>query len=50
MGEYAFDEDSRVEPGADGEYTAELTDRWDGTRGAVNGGYLLETRACRLIE
>jgi acyl-CoA thioesterase len=43
MGEYAFDEDSRVEPGADGEYTAELTGRWDGTRGAVNGGYLLAT-------
>jgi acyl-CoA thioesterase len=43
MGEYAFDEDSRVEPGADGEYTAELTSRWNGTRGAVNGGYLLAT-------
>jgi len=43
MGEYAFDEDSRVEPGADGEYTAALTGRWNGTRGAVNGGYLLAT-------
>jgi len=43
MGEYAFDEDSRVEPGADGEYIAELTARWDGMRGAVNGGYLLAT-------
>jgi len=43
MGEYAFDEDSRVEPGADGEYIAELTGRWDGMRGAVNGGYLLAT-------
>ena len=43
MGEYAFDEDSRVEPGVDGEYTAELTSRWNGTRGAVNGGYLLAT-------
>ena len=43
MGEYAFDEDSQVEPGADGEYTAELTSRWNGTRGAVNGGYLLAT-------
>ena len=39
MGEYAFDEDTRVEPGADGEYVAELTGRWDGMRGAVNGGY-----------
>jgi acyl-CoA thioesterase len=27
----------------DGEYTAELTGRWNGTRGAVNGGYLLAT-------
>ena len=43
MGEYAFDEDSRVEPGADGEYVARLTGRWDGMRGAVNGGYLLAT-------
>src|SRR5580658_8406626 len=43
MGDYAFDEDSRVEPGAGGEYTAELTSRWNGTRGAVNGGYLLAT-------
>jgi len=43
MGEYAFDEDTRVEPGADGEYVAELTGRWDGMRGAVNGGYLLAT-------
>jgi acyl-CoA thioesterase len=43
VGEYAFDEDSRVEPGAAGEYTAALTSRWDGTGGAVNGGYLLAT-------
>jgi acyl-CoA thioesterase len=43
MGDYAFDEDSRVEPGVDGEYTAKLTGRWNGTRGAVNGGYLLAT-------
>jgi len=43
MGEFAFDEDSRVEPGANGEYAAELTSRWNGTRGAVNGGYLLAT-------
>jgi len=38
VGEYAFDEDRRVEPGAAGEYTAALTSRWDGTGGAVNGG------------
>src|ERR1700685_2911482 len=43
MGEYAFDEDSRVEPGADGEYTAALPSRGNGPRGAVNGGYLLAT-------
>ena len=43
MGEYAFDEDSRVEPGADGAYAASLTSRWNGTSGAVNGGYLLAT-------
>jgi acyl-CoA thioesterase len=43
MGEFAFDEDSRVEPVGNGEYTADLTGRWNGTRGAVNGGYLLAT-------
>ena len=44
MGEFAFDEDSRVWPaGADGEFAAELTGRWNGTAGAVNGGYMLAT-------
>jgi acyl-CoA thioesterase len=45
VSEYAFDEDSRVEPAADGTYTASLTSRWNGTGGAVNGGYLLATCA-----
>ena len=44
MGDYAFDTDSRVRPaGANGEFAAELTDRWNGTAGAVNGGYMLAT-------
>ena len=44
MGEFAFDEDSRVWPaGVDGEFAAELTGRWNGTAGAVNGGYMLAT-------
>jgi Thioesterase-like superfamily len=44
VGDYAFDTDSRVRPtGADGEFAAELTDRWNGTAGAVNGGYMLAT-------
>ena len=44
MGDYAFDTDSRVWPaGADGGFAAELTDRWNGTAGAVNGGYMLAT-------
>ena len=44
MGDYAFDTDSRVWPaGADGYFGAELTDRWNGTAGAVNGGYMLAT-------
>ena len=44
MGDYAFDTDSRVWPaGADGEFAAELTDRWNGTAGAVNGGHMLAT-------
>ena len=51
-GEYEFDADSRVEPsgGTTGEadpagtdYKAELTGRWDGIGGAVNGGYMLAT-------
>ena len=51
MGDYAFDTDSRVWPtGVDGEFAAELTDRWNGTAGAVNGGYMLAacTRALAL--
>jgi acyl-CoA thioesterase len=51
MGEYAFDADTSVsasgappgsfaEPFA-GSFAAELTGRWDGTNGAVNGGYML---------
>jgi acyl-coenzyme A thioesterase PaaI-like protein len=44
VGDYAFDTDSRVWPaGADGEFAAELTGRWNGTAGAVNGGYMLAT-------
>jgi acyl-CoA thioesterase len=55
MGDFAFDADTRVvarEPsrasgasGASGggEFAAELTGRWDGTNGAVNGGYMLAT-------
>jgi acyl-coenzyme A thioesterase PaaI-like protein len=35
-----FDADTRLEPaGADGEFAAELTDRWNGVLGLVNGGY-----------
>jgi acyl-CoA thioesterase len=45
MGEYAFDADSRVEPSGGGQFTAALTGRWNGTGGAVNGGYLLATCA-----
>jgi acyl-CoA thioesterase len=49
MGEYAFDADTRVvasetsgASGASGaDFAAELTGRWDGTNGAVNGGYML---------
>ena len=44
MGDYAFDEDSRVvAAGSSGEFAAELTSRWNGTAGAVNGGYMLAT-------
>src|SRR5215510_12187642 len=44
MGEFAFDEDSRVvAAGAEGAFTAGLTGRWNGTAGAVNGGYMLAT-------
>jgi acyl-CoA thioesterase len=42
MGDFAFDADTRVtacEPA--GSFAAELTGRWNGTNGAVNGGYML---------
>ena len=51
MGDFAFDEDSRVVAGgSSGEFAAELTSRWNGTAGAVNGGYMLAicTRALAL--
>jgi acyl-CoA thioesterase len=42
MGDFAFDADSQVRPaGPDGEFAATLTGRWNGTRGVVNGGYML---------
>jgi acyl-CoA thioesterase len=45
VGDYAFDADTRVFPSAsgDGEFRAELTGRWGGINGAVNGGYMLAT-------
>lgn len=52
MGQYAFDADSRVQPcGSRGDFAAALTGRWNGTGGAVNGGYMLATctRALGLI-
>ena len=51
MGEYAFDTDSRVAAGGPaGVFQAALTSRWNGTAGAVNGGYMLAicTRALGL--
>jgi len=51
MGDFAFDQDSRVvAAGSPGEFAAELTSRWNGTAGAVNGGYMLAicTRALAL--
>ena len=51
MGDFAFDEDSRVvAAGSEGAFTAGLTSRWNGTAGAVNGGYILAicTRALAL--
>ena len=51
MGDFAFEEDSRVvAAGSSGEFAAELTSRWNGTAGAVNGGYMLAicTRALAL--
>jgi acyl-CoA thioesterase len=52
MGLSAFDADTAVaRAGADGSFSATVTDRWDGTGGAVNGGYLLAicTRALGLV-
>jgi acyl-CoA thioesterase len=51
MGDFAFDEDSRVvAAGSEGAFTTGLTSRWNGTAGAVNGGYMLAicTRALAL--
>jgi len=43
-GEFAFDADTRVEAdGPGGSFRATLTGRWNGTAGAVNGGYMLAT-------
>jgi len=43
-GEFAFDADTRVETdGPEGSFRATLTGRWNGTAGAVNGGYMLAT-------
>jgi acyl-CoA thioesterase len=42
--EFAFDADTRVvADGPAGSFTAALTGRWNGTAGAVNGGYMLAT-------
>jgi acyl-CoA thioesterase len=40
--EFAFDADTRVvADGPEGSFTTALTSRWNGTAGAVNGGYML---------
>jgi len=53
VGDYAFDTDTRVWPaGADGEFAAELTDRWNGTAGAVwdsAGTLVAQSRQLALI-
>jgi acyl-CoA thioesterase len=42
MGDFAFDADTRVSAsGPAGSFAASLSGRWDGTNGAVNGGYML---------
>ena len=41
MGDFAFDADTRVVASSIREFAAELTGRWNGTNGAVNGGYML---------
>jgi acyl-CoA thioesterase len=49
VGDYAFDTDSRVWPaGADGEFAAELTDRWNGTAGVPVGSFGLASIAERI--
>ncbi|HEX5295499.1 MAG TPA: thioesterase family protein [Streptosporangiaceae bacterium] len=41
-GAFAFDADTRVEADGSGDgFAAALTGRWNGTAGAVNGGYML---------
>ena len=42
MGDFAFDADTRVAASdSSGCFAASLSGRWDGTNGAVNGGYML---------
>ena len=43
MGDYAFDADTSVSASGalPGSFAASLSGRWDGTNGAVNGGYML---------
>ena len=41
MSEYAFDADTRVDPVADGAFTATITDRWNAIGGRPNGGYVV---------
>src|SRR5580693_39118 len=52
MGDFAFDADTRVEAlDPSGCFAASLSGRWDGTNGAVNGGYMLSVclRALGLV-
>jgi acyl-CoA thioesterase len=41
VGDYAFDADTFVSPSGPGEYSATLTDRWNGMTSVVNGGYMM---------
>jgi acyl-CoA thioesterase len=49
VGDFAFDEDTRVSPSGsgagsgDGSFAASVTGRWGGITGVPNGGYLLAT-------
>jgi acyl-CoA thioesterase len=48
VGDFAFDEDTRVvpspaSPAGDGSFAASVTGRWGGITGVPNGGYLLAT-------